>query len=345
MKKKLLYAALIFSIICLIIFLINFNNSFKENEINHNITTKTTDAPVPTLPPSTTTTIHSSTRTTTTRITTSTKTTTTKKITTTTKDNNVSLKTEDEIKSLKLEEYLIGVLACEIPASYNKEALKAQAIASRTYAVYKMETSNKDYDLVATIDDQCYITESEMKKKWGNTYNKYYKIIKNAVESTEGIIMTKNGNLFKSFYFSTSNGQTRDSQTVFKEGSITSVSSSWDKNSKNYEVATEFKKDALIKLLGDFDTIQIKTRDNANNVTKVCVDEDCYSGIEFRKLINLRSTDFIIDIIDNNYVITTKGYGHGVGMSQYGANYLAGKGYDYKYILNYYYNNVKFEKY
>lgn len=254
-----------------------------------------------------------------------------KEVKITIKDNNIE-------ERILLEEYVIGVVACEMPALFETEALKAQAIASRTYALYK---ANNNITLLTTTDDQCYITEEEMQEKWGNDFNTYYDKIKSIVKSVSGIVMTKDNNLFKSFYFSTSNGYTEDSKYVFKEENIPSVESPWDKVVKNYEVTTEFTTNELVEKLGDFNNIKIVSRNNTNHVEKVLVDNKEYTGIAFRKLLGLRSTDFKISMENNIYKITTYGYGHGVGMSQNGANELAKLGYDYQYILNYYYSGVE----
>ena len=157
--------------------------------------------------------------------------------------------------------------------------------------------------------------------------------------------MQKDNKLFKSFYFSTSNGNTLDSIAVFKEGDIKSVSSSWDKESKDYEETITISKDKLNKILGNFEKINITKRDSTNHILEVKVDNKAYTGIEFRKLLNLRSTDFIIKENQDNYEFTTYGYGHGVGMSQYGANYLAKSGKSSEEILKYYYNDITFANY
>ena len=124
----------------------------------------------------------------------------------------------------ELEDYLVRVVACEMPALYSNEALKAQAVASRTYALYQRDINN----VSLTSQDQCLLSDEEMHSKWGDNYQKYYDIIVSAVNETKGIIMKKNNELFKSFYFSTSNGYTESSLTVFKEGNLESVSSPWD---------------------------------------------------------------------------------------------------------------------
>lgn len=248
----------------------------------------------------------------------------------------IEIKTDEE-----LENYLIKVVACEMPALYEKEALKAQAIASRTYALYQRDINNVNL----TVQDQCFLTEDKMHEKWGNDYQKYYDIIANAVRETENLVMKKDNELFKSFYFSTSNGFTEDSMSVFKEGNISSVSSPWDKENKNYEVKVYLDKEEIAKNLGEFNTITITKRNETNHVSEVLVDSTSLTGIEFRKKLNLRSTDFDINEVNGTYEITTRGYGHGVGMSQYGANMLAKENKNYESILKYYYGNIEIKNY
>lgn len=251
-------------------------------------------------------------------------------------EEKISITTDEE-----LEKYLVSVVACEMPALYEIEALKAQAIASRTYALYQRD--EKGVNL--TNQDQCISTEEELKNKWNNNFTNYKNRIEIAVNSTKGIVMKKDDKLFKSFYFSTSNGYTEDSVTVFKEGNITSVSSPWDKENKKYEVANYFEKKDLINVLGNFSVIKITKRNSTNHVEEVTVDDRKYSGIEFRKLLNLRSTDFEIDNINDTYEIKTRGYGHGVGMSQFGANMLAKQSKNYTEILKYYYGDIELKNY
>ena len=255
-------------------------------------------------------------------------------------DKIITINNKNIEENLLLEQYIIGVVACEMPALYEEEALKSQAIASRTYALYK---ANNNMSLLTTTDDQCYITEEEMKEKWKKDFEKYYSKIKKIVNETKSIVMYKEEKLFKSFYFSTSNGMTEESQYVFKEENLKSVESPWDKNSKNYKVETIYSKKDLVKKLGNFNIIEVKSRNNTNHIEYIKVDDKTYTGIEFRKLIGLRSTDFTIESKEDNYIFTTYGYGHGVGMSQYGANELAKLGYNYEYILNYFYSGVEFK--
>ncbi len=250
---------------------------------------------------------------------------------------------EKEKTTIDIEDYIVGVVACEMPALYEEEALKAQAIASRTYAYYIL-SKNQDTVLTDTTD-QCYIDTAAMREKWGNKFDEYYNKIEKIVKSTKKIVMLKNNNLFKSFYFSTSNGNTLDSVAVFKEGNIKSVSSNWDKESKDYKEKTIITKEKMQHILGNFQNITIIKRDKTHHILEIKVDNKSYTGIEFRKLLNLRSTDFDILKKEDSYEFTTYGYGHGVGMSQYGANYLAKSGKTSQEILKYYYNDITFVTY
>lgn len=272
-------------------------------------------------------------------------TTTTKKVELLESDIKIIINKNNEIKELNLEEYIVGVVAGEMPASFEIEALKAQATASRTYAMYKIENFDNVYDVETTTDDQVYITEEEMKTKWGSDFDTYYTKIKQAVLETKNQVMKKDNKVFKSYYFAMSNGYTEDSVTVFGENTSTSVSSPWDNESLNkFEVSTTFTKSDLktkLNLSEDITKIEILSRDKTNRVSQLKVNDKTYTGIEFRHALTLRSADFTIIEENNNYIITTKGYGHGVGMSQYGANGMAKENYKYNEILKYYYQNIE----
>ena len=260
----------------------------------------------------------------------------------------IKINKNTEIKELNLEEYIIGVVAGEMPASFEMEALKAQAVTSRTYAMYKINNTKDNYDVETSVDDQVYITTDEMKEKWGKDYELYYNKIKDAVYSTQNLVMKKDNKIFKSYYFAMSNGTTADSSTVFGESTTTSVESPWDNESLNkFLVTTEFTSNEIktkLNIKDDITNIEILSRDKTNRVEKIKVNNKTYTGIEFRQLLSLRSTDFTISKIDNTYSITTKGYGHGVGMSQYGANGMAKEKYTYDEILKYYYQDIEIEE-
>lgn len=241
----------------------------------------------------------------------------------------------------EFDEYILSVVACEMPASYNEEALKAQAIAARTFAVYRLKV---DKAKKLSNSDQCTIDEDAMKNKWKDNFNLYYNKLKKAVIDTKDEIVLKDAEILKTFFFSSSNGYTESSKTVFNKESSESVASLWDKESKDYKKSVTFTKEELVAKLGDFKTIKINERNKTNHVTNVLIDDKLITGTKFRSLLNLRSTDFTIEIKDNNYIFTTYGYGHGVGMSQYGANYLAKNGKNSHQILKYYYGNIDIQK-
>ncbi len=248
------------------------------------------------------------------------------------------------VEQIELEEYLVGVVAAEMPASFNSEALKAQAILARTYALKKISKGEK---LTDTVSTQAYIDKNEMQKKWSDDYNKYYNKIVSAVNSTKGQVVKYNGNYIEALYHSTSNGKTESAKEVWGQDIpyLKSVDSSWDKKTSTYLKIENKEFNRLMKILGiDIDkniNIEILSKDESGRVSKIRVEDKVYTGVEFRTLLDLRSTDFDIVITENGLEIITRGYGHGVGMSQYGANEMAKLGYNYKEIINHYYQNVK----
>lgn len=247
---------------------------------------------------------------------------------------------------IELEEYLIGVVGAEMPASFHSEALKAQAIAARTYAMKALEENKTLTDNVST---QAYKDNDQLKSQWGSSYNTYYNKIKNAVDSTKGLVITYNGTLINAFYHSTSNGYTEDASVVFREFPyLKSVESPVDLNVSSYLRTISLTYEQISNKLNipvtSLSTIKIEKNDS-NRVSKIIIDNQIYGGIEFRTKLGLRSTDFDILLNENNITITTRGYGHGVGMSQYGANEYAKNGMSYQNILEHYYTGIKISKY
>lgn len=260
----------------------------------------------------------------------------------------VKVKNKDNtVNNIELEQYVIGVVAGEMPASFNDEALKAQAIASRTYAVYKMNTSKGDYDLVTDVSNQVYISKKEMQEKWGSDYNKYLEKVTNVVNDTKDLVMTYNGEVIESFYFAISNGKTENVTSVFNEERdyLKSVESS-DTNVNNFmKTITISRSEFCNKLNINCDNIVVKDikYNETGRIDELNINNKIFKGTEIRKLLSLRSTDFKINVSDN-ISITTKGYGHGVGMSQYGANEMAKNGSSYEEILKHYYQNIDIVK-
>ena len=256
----------------------------------------------------------------------------------------VNIKLNNKKVELDLEDYVIGVVSCEMPASFDIEALKAMAVAARTFAVYKIKT-NKNYVLSTTTKDQCYLTTNKMKKNWKSNFDKNYNKIKSAVMDTKDEIMTYNDKVIIAFYFSISNGYTENCEDVFSQklAYLRSVDSSWDKEYKYKEKRIKMKESDFLNKLNiksnKINSINIK-RYKTNRIKTITINNKKFKGTKFRQLLSLRSTDIDIEIKDGIVYINTRGYGHGVGMSQYGANSMAKKGYKYNEILNYYYQNI-----
>ena len=249
-----------------------------------------------------------------------------------------------EIKNIELEDYIVGVVAGEMPASFNEEALKAQAIASRTYAMYKMKNSNGTYDLVTDKTNQVYITEDKMKSLWQENFDYYFEKIKRAVYDTKDLIMTYNGDIILSLYFARSNGKTEDAISVF--GSNQEYLKSVESPEENLTSEVTISKDKFCNKLNiSCDAINISNvlKSSSGRINSLNINDKTFKGTEIRTLFDLKSTDFDITI-DSEIKFITKGYGHGVGMSQYGANKLAQNGKNYEEILKHYYQNINIEK-
>lgn len=249
--------------------------------------------------------------------------------------------------NLNITDYLIGVVSSEMPASFNLEALKAQSVLARTYALKAKQTGKK---LTDTVSTQSYIDMDQMKNKWGNSFNTYYNKIKNAVENTNGEYLSYNGNYIEALYHSTNNGKTESSLDVFGNyyPYLISVSSEYDKNASSYLRTINMSLDTISNKLGlslnNDSVINILSYTDGGNIKEININGNNFSGKKVRELLGLRSADFDISISDNNANITTRGYGHGVGMSQYGANGMANAGYSYKNILSHYYPGTTLTK-
>lgn len=249
--------------------------------------------------------------------------------------------------NLNMTDYLIGVVSSEMPASFNLEALKAQSVLARTYALKAKQTGKK---LTDTVSTQSYIDIDQMKNKWGNSFNTYYNKIKNAVENTNGEYLSYNGNYIEALYHSTNNGKTESSLDVFGNyyPYLISVSSEYDKNASSYLRTISMPLDTISNKLGlslnNDSVISILSYTDGGNIKEININGNNFSGKKVRELLGLRSADFDISISDNNANITTRGYGHGVGMSQYGANGMANAGYSYKDILSHYYPGTTLTK-
>ena len=258
----------------------------------------------------------------------------------------VNVSHEGEVYNMPLNNYLVHVVSCEMPALFNEEALKAGAVAARTFYMYNY-LNNEEY--IAKSSDQCFISVNEMKENWGENYEKYYNKISNAVLDTDNIVITYNDEIIHSYYFSMSNGYTENASYVFNESKpyLVSVDSSWEKELNSYEkevfISYDEVKSKLNLNVNNFDIV-IVSRYDSGRVNEIKVSDKTFTGIYFRKIFGLRSTDFDVVKNEKGFLFTTRGYGHGVGMSQYGANMMAKEGYSYEEILSYYYKGTKLSK-
>lgn len=252
-------------------------------------------------------------------------------------------RTNGSVLNIELEEYIVGVVGAEMPASFNIEALKAQAVVARTYALRMINSEKRLTDSSST---QNYKSNSELKTMWGSSYNTYYNKIKNAVESTKGMYLTYNDEIIDAVYHSTSNGKTEDAVNVWGRSIpyLKSVDSIYDNLNKSYKNSIFMNYDEVsVKLnnvVSSETNFNILKLNDSGRVSEIEINGTIYSGVNFRKLLGLRSADFQITKSDNGININTEGYGHGVGLSQYGANGMANNGYNFKNILLHYYSGV-----
>lgn len=256
-----------------------------------------------------------------------------------------------EIINVPIEEYVVGVVAAEMPASFSDEALKAQAVASRTYALNRAYLNKNDYDVTDGTQNQVYISYDDMKEKWKDNYDSNLKKVKNAVLSTKGEVVLYDNKLIDALFFSTSNGYTENSGDVFSSSKpyLVSVQSIWDKTeSPVFSTTSEVSRSEFLFNLGLENTNDIIISDvkktNTGRIISLSINGKNFDSNKIKTIFNLKSTSFEIKVLNQTVVFNVNGYGHGVGMSQYGANGMAKEGYDYKTILTYYYKNCEIKK-
>ena len=268
-------------------------------------------------------------------------------------NNIIRVKNEktNQITELPFEDYIKGVVAGEMPATFELEALKAQAVASRSYAMYQMTaTKDKEYDVVNTTANQVYLTDDELKENWKEEYPEKINKIKTAIAETSGEYLTYQGQIVNAMFFSTSVGQTENSEEVFVSALpyLRSVDSKWDQQSPAYTDTYTFDlKEFYTKLNLPYNqtlTIEVTEKTSTGRTKKLKINGQELNGRDFASKLSLRSNYFTVVQNNDKVTITTKGFGHGVGMSQYGANGMAKEGYKYDQILKHYYQNTEIKK-
>ncbi len=260
---------------------------------------------------------------------------------------------QKKVETIDLEDYVAGVVAAEMPANFELEALKAQALTARTFIVKALTAKTKKdipegADITDTVNDQVYMNTKELKVSWGNKYQTNMTRIKEAVSATKGQLLTYNKELITPSFFSTSNGYTENSEDYWPNALpyLRSVKSPWDEKSPKYLSETtislsEFEHLLNVKIDSNEDVGKIIQRTDGNRIGEIEIGGKRMTGKKVRELLGLKSSDFSWYKKGDQVIITTKGYGHGVGMSQYGANGMAESGKSYKDIIAYYYKDVK----
>ena len=256
------------------------------------------------------------------------------------------------IEKIPLENYVMGVLSGEMPTTFPMEALKAQAVAARTYVLRKIEyAKNQEYDVVDTVANQVYYSNGELKERWKTEYNEKINLIQKAVLETKGEYLTYQGQIVNAFFFSTSTGYTENCEEVFQENLpyLRSVKSDWEKDispvfedSKTFTIQ-EFYEKLNLDSNSNF-SIQVTKTTSTGRVKEIQINGKLFLASDVTKALGLRSSFFEITKNDNQIIIHTKGFGHGVGMSQYGAYGMAKNGSNYQEILKYYYQGVDIKK-
>ena len=265
------------------------------------------------------------------------------------------------MEKVPLEEYVLSVVSSEMPATFHEEALKAQSILARTFVINKLITgcnNIKEGNICDTTHCQAYLNINEKKKAWGKDGDEYLKKLKKVVKETEGKVLSYNDQLVKyPQYFSTSSGNTEDAVAVFSEDVpyLKSVESPGEEISPKYEseisisisdFKSKIKKSIPNSDLGNNITEEVKilNRNTGGTVNDIKIGEATIKGKEFRKIFGLNSANFTLEVLDDNIKIKCLGYGHGVGMSQWGANVMAKEGSKYDEILEHYFKGSKIEE-
>lgn len=255
------------------------------------------------------------------------------------KDYIVTVKTKNKTLKLNLDDYLVGVLAGEMPVSFELEALKAQAVASRTFVLSRQLVVDN------TTLSQVYLNDDQMKKNWGKDYQKNKEKIIKAIKATHNEVITYNDEYISALFFSSSNGHTANSEDYFsgEVAYLKAVDSSWDLTiDPTNQRKKVFTKKELANIFDiSLSQMTITSYTQSGYVKKVMINDKAYTGREIREKLNLASSCFQIKLKSKGYEFITLGSGHGVGMSQYGAQGMAKNKKSYKEIIHHYYQNVK----
>lgn len=270
---------------------------------------------------------------------------------------SVRIRTGEGVQSMTLRDYLMGVVAAEMPASFEPEALKAQAVAARTDTVYRMLISHPHSDADCCTDPGCckaYSGPDELRARWGESYDKWYEKISAAVAETDGEILTYDGEPIFAAFHASSEGATECSENVWLSAlpylrSVSTMETAADVPRFRETVilsAAELRK-KLTARCGDLalsekpeDWLTDPVWSESGRLLRVTVGSTSLSGTSLRSVLGLRSAAVTWTCDGESFVFETVGYGHGVGMSQYGAEVMAASGLDHRDILLHYYTGA-----
>ena len=265
----------------------------------------------------------------------------------------------NQILKTDITEYLIGAVASEMPASFNEEALKAQAVASYTYLKWIMLNSDNASRALWDISDdssthQGFLTTEQMKERWKDKYDTYYNKIKKAVESVENEYIAYDNEPVLAVFHGLSPGRTAESVDLWGENIpyLISVDAPGDKLSPDLVSTNTFTYNELSAILEATEGISTENTDKKEWISVVSSAENGYvkevkvgnstlTGTELKALLSLKSPNFIVNAGDSKIEFTVYGKGHGLGMSQYSADFLARQGYNYKEILEHFYPHTE----
>lgn len=271
----------------------------------------------------------------------------------------VFLAEESTAVTMDFREYITGVVAAEMPVEFHEEALSAAACAAATLARLKMQSEGDEELQGAVISTdpkkhQAFITKEEMKERWNGNTEAYYEKLTRAVDKAIDYSITYNGRLITPVYHSMSTGLTENAENVWGSAVpyLVSVESPGDPLAPGYEATTtlsfdEFREKAEENgaVLGEDITLWLgeSAYTEAGTLKSVSIGGKDFSGAEIRNIFSLRSSAVTFAITKDGVSMTTRGYGHGAGLSQYGADYLAEEGYTWQEILRHYYTGVEIE--
>ena len=273
----------------------------------------------------------------------------------------VYLPETNELKEYSAKEYLFGVVAGEMDITYEDETLKAQTVAAYSLALYRKEKrrktpdkSIKNADLTSDSKvDQAFLTKEQIQEKWGENYSQYAKKLEDVIDFVLGKYITYNGEIAETVYHDTSGGKTETAENIWgsKIEYLQSVQSVGDLLNPNYLTKVSVPTDEFVRLLSESNVnisadelktkVKIASRSESGTVLSVQVGTDSLKGTKIREIFNLRSANFDISFTDEKAEFTVRGYGHGVGMSQYGANEMAKQGSTFEDILKWYYKGCE----